>query len=289
MRANRIERDFRIATVSAACVVLLGMLVGGVVAASATIVPWVVGGLLVAVTLPLAGHTVGSRDNYQPDEPRLVRPALILLAAALFSMNSEIVRVLAGWPVQPASSNAQPAVVSPGDSVVLQLPAVAEKSLYGKWRTLEVRLDHVEPSQPPDADLALHGLGEDWAEMIESPKERPDAEERAFRPAFTVRVPDDVQVFDDAGATMRLTVSMHVEYPVNVGPQLYAEHSTWSSATFDVRVAPPGAGIAWRVGWWVGLVLPLFVFLWVGGNAATAWRQHRNPKNTWQSLATAGT
>ena len=202
----------------------------------------------------------------------------VVAAAVMFA--PVVNRELHGLPLNPGMV---PEVVSPGDGVKVYFPDEID-CVAGKWfgSPRVTVLNATEfPGRPPA--VSASAAEATWSESMSV-----NTRELHTRPKLWARlVPADERL---AGRTLKVRVDMLVRYPHAEGSNNFADRQQALANTYEIRLAPVGAGLTYSSVWWGGLVFGSLTSFSAGlflRSLANELRKHARPTEV-QRYGTSG-
>ena len=172
---------------------------------------------------------------------RLLFRAVVVAVAAI--PLGEALRLGSGWPSNPGF---RPPVAGPGDRTLVQVPHEIQ-SLKGHWRgKATARVTNAAEIGAPET-LDAESKQDSWAGTIHAKSSEKNTSNTLW--AY-VRIPDNA---DLAGKRLELRVEVVAEFPV-VNDRKYDIQQSKGELTTALVLAPPGAGTAYSLASWAGLL-----------------------------------
>jgi hypothetical protein len=204
--------------------------------------------------------TAGTLEVVQPGDPacphgppRVLTPVHLIALLAIVAAPLAFYAVVAVSDENPLPRNAglQPDVVGPGTEVTIPLP-FSTRTYAGNWRGLSPTatvLNAAELVTPATLPASSHK--QHWGKITAVNDKKHPFE--AVKPWIRVSIPDNA---DLGGKTMRLKVSLEVNYPTQGGSN-NAEKTTVVEKEVAIALAEAGTGAlyrqTWDIGKWVGV------------------------------------
>jgi hypothetical protein len=173
------------------------------------------------------------------------RLVFVLLGLSVLGVSAaEVMRLASDWPF---NAGWRPAVVGPGESADLYLPAQIT-SIKGHWSgeaTVDAYLSD-DPKREP-IPLTVSSRSDSWGKSI-----RVKASEKGNRSTLWVRV-GLPQASELAGKSITLHVRLMATYPRAVGAGFETVQEPYSYKA-ELDVASAGAGGTYVLVWWLGVL-----------------------------------
>jgi hypothetical protein len=165
----------------------------------------------------------------------------LLLVGTAAAGSAEIVRLLAGWPLNSACD---PVVIGPGDTAFVYLPdkVTSIKRLWnGRASVALINAQELGQAQI----LQAEGKKDTWSRLIWGKDTKPHDTWLWTR----VTVPEADAL---AGKQLELRITLEVKYPASQGALSFQDQYQTFEHTALVSLASPRAGLHYLLLWWGG-------------------------------------
>ncbi len=179
--------------------------------------------------------------------PRAAGWSLIggMALGCVLMLTAELVRIGQGWPINAAW---YPVVAGPGDSPYTWFPDRIE-CVKSYWTgTASATVANANEIGLANPRLSAKTRNTTWGDRI-SVKSSSGSTPRLWE---RVHLPKEPQL---AGKTLRIAMSLSVEYPKPMGDKKFDNVREMHSHTAEIKLGSLGAGGTYVTCWWIGLLL----------------------------------